>query len=233
MAPRPVAIIGAGLDLGAGRRGVDMGPSAIRYAGLQERIERLGGDASIPVDVRVISATHKNLETEIAEGRFRQDLYYRLRVVTIELPPLRVLAADDVAQNLELLSLLMTKRGHTLMLAQDGAHAAALAGQHDFDVILMDVQMPQVDGLAATRIIRAEAQCSGRARVPVVAMTASVLEAHRKASTAAGMDGFASKPVDWYALSHEIARVLGLETAAAIAAVRSFVEAVKEAAKRD
>jgi DNA-binding NtrC family response regulator len=53
------------------------------------RIERLGGDASIPVDVRVISATHKNLETEIAEGRFRQDLYYRLRVVTIELPPLR------------------------------------------------------------------------------------------------------------------------------------------------
>jgi DNA-binding NtrC family response regulator len=53
------------------------------------RIERLGGDASIPVDVRVVSATHKNLEAEIAEGRFRQDLYYRLRVVTIELPPLR------------------------------------------------------------------------------------------------------------------------------------------------
>jgi DNA-binding NtrC family response regulator len=53
------------------------------------RIERLGGDASIPVDVRVVSATHKNLEAEIAEGRFRQDLYYRLRVVTIDLPPLR------------------------------------------------------------------------------------------------------------------------------------------------
>jgi len=65
------------------------------------RIERLGGDASIAVDVRVISATHKNLETEIAEGRFRQDLYYRLRVVSIEVPPLRerredipILAAD-------------------------------------------------------------------------------------------------------------------------------------------
>ena len=65
------------------------------------RIERLGGDASIPVDVRIISATHKDLDTEIAEGRFRQDLYYRLRVVTIDLPPLRdrredipILAAD-------------------------------------------------------------------------------------------------------------------------------------------
>ncbi|MCC6743489.1 MAG: sigma-54-dependent Fis family transcriptional regulator [Acidobacteria bacterium] len=52
-------------------------------------VERLGGDVSVPVDVRVVSATHKNLEAEIAEGRFRQDLYYRLRVVTIELPPLR------------------------------------------------------------------------------------------------------------------------------------------------
>jgi DNA-binding NtrC family response regulator len=53
------------------------------------RIERLGGDSSIPVDVRVVSATHRNLEAEIAEGNFRQDLYYRLRVVTIELPSLR------------------------------------------------------------------------------------------------------------------------------------------------
>jgi DNA-binding NtrC family response regulator len=55
----------------------------------ERRLERLGGNASIPVNVRVVSATHKNLEVEIAEGRFRQDLYYRLRVVTIELPPLR------------------------------------------------------------------------------------------------------------------------------------------------
>ena len=141
--------------------------------------------------------------------------------IAFELPPLRVLAADDVAQNLELLSLLMTKRGHTLTLAHDGAHAAELAARHDFDVILMDVQMPHVDGLAATRIIRAEAQCNGRPRVPVVAMTASVLEAHRKASTDVGMDGFASKPVDWYALSHEIARVLGLETVGAVTALKA------------
>jgi len=141
--------------------------------------------------------------------------------IAFELPPLRVLAADDVAQNLELLALLMTKRGHTLTMAHDGAHAAELAARHDFDVILMDVQMPHVDGLAATRIIRAEAQCNGRPRVPIVAMTASVLEAHRKASTSAGMDGFASKPVDWYALSHEIARVLGLETVVAVAALKT------------
>ncbi|WP_229496282.1 MHYT domain-containing protein [Massilia polaris] len=126
------------------------------------------------------------------------------------LPPLRVLMADDVPQNLELLELLLTRRGHTTTSAVDGAAALELAASQDFDVILMDVQMPQLDGLEATRRIRAAALLAGRPRVPVVAMTASVLEAHRLASAEAGMDGFASKPVDWSALSHEIARVLGL-----------------------
>jgi transcriptional regulator with PAS, ATPase and Fis domain len=57
-------------------------------------IERLGGTQSIPVDVRVISATHRNLPAEIRAGKFREDLFYRLRVVTIELPPLRSHKAD-------------------------------------------------------------------------------------------------------------------------------------------
>ena len=59
-------------------------------------IERLGGTQSIPVDVRVISATHRNLEAEIRNGKFREDLFYRLRVVTIELPPLRA-HKEDIA----------------------------------------------------------------------------------------------------------------------------------------
>ena len=57
-------------------------------------IERLGSGSSVPVDVRVVSATHRNLPAEIAAGRFREDLYYRLRVVTIELPPLRAHKED-------------------------------------------------------------------------------------------------------------------------------------------
>src|ERR1700688_3640320 len=59
-------------------------------------IERLGGTQSIPVDVRVISATHRNLQAEIRGGKFREDLFYRLRVVTIDLPPLRV-HKEDIA----------------------------------------------------------------------------------------------------------------------------------------
>ncbi|HEX7987933.1 MAG TPA: MHYT domain-containing protein, partial [Duganella sp.] len=129
------------------------------------------------------------------------------------LPPLRVLAADDVPQNLELLTLLLGKRGHTLETAADGAQAARMAAARRYDVILMDLQMPGTDGLAATRAIRAAERASAAAPVPIVAMTASVLEAHRQASKAAGMDGFASKPVDWFALSHEIARTMGLAPA--------------------
>jgi len=126
------------------------------------------------------------------------------------LPPLRVLVADDVPQNLELLQLLMARRGHTMTAASDGALVVELAAREQFDLILMDFQMPTIDGLSATRLIRAQAEAAGRPRTPIIAMTASVLAEHRRASVDAGMDGFASKPVDWFALSHEIARVLGL-----------------------
>jgi PAS domain S-box-containing protein len=126
------------------------------------------------------------------------------------LPPLRVLVADDVPQNLELLQLLMARRGHTMTAAADGAVVVDLAAREQFDLVLMDFQMPTIDGLSATRLIREQAEAAGRPRVPIIAMTASVLAEHRLASVEAGMDGFATKPVDWFSLSHEIARVLGL-----------------------
>jgi CheY-like chemotaxis protein len=105
---------------------------------------------------------------------------------------------------------MMARRGHTMTAVSDGAAAVELAARHDYDLILMDFQMPTVDGLSATRAIHAAADAAGRPRVPVIAMTASVLAEHRRASVDAGMAGFASKPVDWFTLSHEIARVLGL-----------------------
>jgi CheY-like chemotaxis protein len=85
-----------------------------------------------------------------------------------------------------------------------------MAARQEFDLVLMDFQMPVLDGLSATRRIREQELATGRTRVPVIAMTASVLPEHRRASAEVGMDGFASKPVDWVTLSHEIARVLGL-----------------------
>jgi PAS domain S-box-containing protein len=129
------------------------------------------------------------------------------------LPPLHILAADDVPQNLELLSLLLAKRGHRIDAAADGTHAVRMSAERRYDVVLMDMQMPLMDGLAATRAIRRRElaeQISPADALPIVAMTASVLAAHREASSLAGMQGFASKPVDWHTLSHEIARVMKL-----------------------
>jgi PAS domain S-box-containing protein len=130
------------------------------------------------------------------------------------LPPMHILAADDVPQNLEVLLLLLAKLGHTVTGASDGAMAAQLASEATFDAILMDVQMPGMDGLEATRRIRADEASQGRGRTPVIAMTASVLERDREATREAGMDGFTTKPVDVAVLTQELARVLGMPAGA-------------------
>jgi two-component system nitrogen regulation response regulator NtrX len=81
-------------------------------------IERLGGSQPIPVDVRVISATHRNLSAEIAAGRFREDLYYRLRVVSIEVPPLRAHKEDIPPLADAFLKLHAARLGHAARLSK-------------------------------------------------------------------------------------------------------------------
>jgi CheY-like chemotaxis protein len=135
----------------------------------------------------------------------------------VQLPALRLLVADDVAQNLELLQLLLGREGHEVVAVSDGLQAVQAFSQPGragrFDAVLMDVHMPTLDGLGATRRIRVFEQTQGRLRTPIVALTASVLEEDRQAALAAGMDGFAVKPVEPERLFQELARVLGLRPA--------------------
>lgn len=86
-------------------------------------IERLGGVQSIPVDVRVISATHRNLPTEIRHGKFREDLFYRLRVVTIELPPLRAHKQDIPLLAEAFLAAYASRLGRAARLSREAAAA--------------------------------------------------------------------------------------------------------------
>ncbi|MGB7469284.1 MAG: sigma-54 dependent transcriptional regulator [Candidatus Acidiferrum sp.] len=86
-------------------------------------IERLGGTQTIPVDVRVISATHRNLAAEIRAGKFREDLFYRLRVVTIELPPLRAHKQDIPVLAEAFLQVHGTRLGRTARLTREAAAA--------------------------------------------------------------------------------------------------------------
>src|SRR5882724_1531927 len=86
-------------------------------------IERLGGTQSIPVDVRVISATHRNLQVEIRSGKFREDLFYRLRVVTIDLPPLRMHKEDIALLAETFLQLHGARLGRTARLRREALAA--------------------------------------------------------------------------------------------------------------
>jgi two-component system sensor histidine kinase/response regulator len=107
---------------------------------------------------------------------------------------LRVLLAEDNAINQRLTVRLLEKRGHTVTVVQDGTEALAALRQQTFDVVLMDIQMPHMDGLATTQAIRAYEQDT-TTHVPIVAMTAHAMQGDRERCLAAGMDGYVAKPL--------------------------------------
>ena len=130
--------------------------------------------------------------------------------LTVQLKPLHVLIADDAKQNLRLLKILLEKNGHTVESAQDGHDAVNKYSAGNFDVILMDVHMPGTDGLQAAQLIRQHERQHQLKHTPIIALTASVMQTDQQHAKAAGMDGFAVKPLDVHALFAEIARVLDL-----------------------
>jgi len=107
----------------------------------------------------------------------------------------RVLVVEDDATNQLIVSSMLRSAGHRVQVAGDGAHALDLLRQHVFDVVLMDWQMPDMDGLAVTRMIRAGAVGAYGERVPIVALTANAFAEDRTACIAAGMNDFLTKPV--------------------------------------
>jgi two-component system, sensor histidine kinase and response regulator len=109
--------------------------------------------------------------------------------------PLRILIAEDNLVNQKLAVRLLEKRGHTVVTADDGRKVLAALRREAFDVILMDVQMPELDGLGATAAIRAGEAGTG-AHVPIIAMTAHAMKGDEERCRAAGMDGYISKPID-------------------------------------
>jgi CheY-like chemotaxis protein len=108
---------------------------------------------------------------------------------------LRILLVDDNAVNLKLASILLERAGHRVTVLDDGARAVQAVAAADFDLVLMDVQMPNMDGLEAARRIRALPD-RARARVPIVAVTANALNGAEAECRSAGMNGHVAKPFD-------------------------------------
>ena len=107
---------------------------------------------------------------------------------------LRLLVVDD-----ERLGQLVTRRmlerlGHSVVCASDGCEVLALLRQHTFDAVFMDVDMPVLDGMSATRLIRAEKTLGETSQVPVIALTGRTLETDREQCFAAGMNDHVGKP---------------------------------------
>ncbi|HKY81661.1 MAG TPA: response regulator [Sphingobium sp.] len=108
--------------------------------------------------------------------------------------PLHVLVAEDNAVNQRLALRLLEKRGHRVKIVGNGAQAVEAIGQEDFDVVLMDVQMPEMDGFQATAAIREQERTSGD-HMPIIAMTAHAMRGDRERCLKAGMDDYISKPL--------------------------------------
>lgn len=126
------------------------------------------------------------------------------------IPPLSVLLADDNEVNAMVATAMMEQMGHAVTVAIDGQIAADLAAGHDYDLVMMDLSMPRLDGLSATRRIRALAHAT-RSQVPIIALTANVSRTGVDECFAAGMNGFLGKPFQQHELLRAIADAIGAE----------------------
>ena len=178
----------------------------------KQLIELMGG--TITVTSEVGKGSTFTFRIPLAQGEIHSRSSNRQQMT---LPPLRILVVDDVLPNVQLLEILLRKGGHDISSAMDGAEALSAFKQHTYDVVLMDVQMPVMDGLESSRLMRQHEQENQLNPTPIIALTASVLDADKLAARDAGMDGFASKPINLFELQSEMARLLGLRLQPSVA----------------
>jgi CheY-like chemotaxis protein len=125
---------------------------------------------------------------------------------------LHILIAEDNPVNQRLVMRMLEKRGHRVVLADNGEEALAALAKNTFDVVFMDVQMPQMDGLAATAAIRAiERKRGDGSHQTVIALTAHAMQGDQERCLAAGMDGFLAKPIGVRQLEEVLQKYMGLQ----------------------
>jgi len=190
---------------------------------------RYGGTGlGLAISQRIMEAMGSRIEVRSVEGqgssfefrvRFVRDVGTTIAAERAEifkaLGSKRILLAEDNETNCVVATALLEKMGHVVEVASNGIEAVKAASEKAYDLILMDVMMPEMDGLAATRAIRKLP--GARSKVPIVALTANTLSGHIDAIMAAGMDAAVSKPITRLRLQQAVAKAVRRSASAGIA----------------
>jgi PAS domain S-box-containing protein len=151
----------------------------------------MGGTISVETDVDAGTAFHFSVSFPLEPAAKIQEVSPQ---PTVEVASGKVLLAEDDPVNRFAVSCLLSKAGYEVATAENGKEALALYEKENFDVIIMDIQMPVMDGVEASRFIRAREKVRGSRRTPIIALTSYAMKEDREVSLAAGMDAHMAKP---------------------------------------
>jgi signal transduction histidine kinase/CheY-like chemotaxis protein len=181
---------GSGLGLAICKRIVDAMHGEIGFE------SREGEGSLFWFTVPLVGSSQPPAENPVAIHRDKPDAISPAETADEPRAPqsLRVLVVDDNCVNQQVAAGLLVKMGHRVDVADDGDHAIEMTAGGDYDLVLMDMQMPRVDGLTATRLIRALPP--PRNATPIIAVTANALVGDRETCLSAGMDDYMSKPIN-------------------------------------
>ncbi len=122
---------------------------------------------------------------------------------------MKILLVEDNEMNRDMLSRRLTRQGHEVLIAVDGAQGVAMAMQEKPEIVLMDMSLPVLDGWEATRRLKADAATAG---IPIIALTAHALASDREQALAAGCDDYDTKPIELPRLLEKIGRLIEQRT---------------------
>ena len=184
-------------------QGAGLGLSIVRRL-----VNLLGGDISIDSTLGEGTTVYLSLPLKIPVAKQNLLELKANPVITPSLSSLRILIAEDDTVSSLTCKRMLEKTGYSVTSVKDGKEALQLLYEKDFDLILMDIQMPVMDGVEVTKAIRKTSNLGAKSGIPIVAMTAYAMAGDREKFLAAGMNDYISKPVDLEDLKQVINRIL-------------------------